>query len=152
MIAAGRPSKSCFSNPHPPTHATGALWFGPAANCRIGERFALTKLFRPRSSRAGERGERTLRFSGAEDVYAALDRLGHMPLPPYIKRDDQPARPRALPDRFRAANAGSVAAPTAGLHFTQEILDRATAAGAQIATCHACTWARHVSAYRARRL
>jgi S-adenosylmethionine:tRNA ribosyltransferase-isomerase len=80
----------------------------------------------------GERGERTIRFLGDEDVYAALDRLGHMPLPPYIKRQDQ------LSDRDRyqtvfARERGSVAAPTAGLHFTGEILERVRSAGAAIA-------------------
>ena len=71
----------------------------------------------------GERGERIVRFLGEEDVYAALDRLGHMPLPPYIKRADRPADR----DRYQtvfARERGSVAAPTAGLHFTGEILDR----------------------------
>jgi S-adenosylmethionine:tRNA ribosyltransferase-isomerase len=80
----------------------------------------------------GERGERTVRFLGDEDVYAALDRLGHMPLPPYIKRQDR------LTDRDRyqtvfARERGSVAAPTAGLHFTGNILDRVRDAGAAIA-------------------
>jgi S-adenosylmethionine:tRNA ribosyltransferase-isomerase len=71
----------------------------------------------------GERGERTVRFIGDEDVYDAIDRLGHMPLPPYIKRADHPADR----DRYQtvfARERGSVAAPTAGLHFTGEILDR----------------------------
>jgi S-adenosylmethionine:tRNA ribosyltransferase-isomerase len=78
----------------------------------------------------GERGERVLRFSG--DVYEALDRLGHMPLPPYIKRQDR----REDRERYQTVYArerGSVAAPTAGLHFTGEILERAEAAGARIA-------------------
>jgi S-adenosylmethionine:tRNA ribosyltransferase-isomerase len=80
----------------------------------------------------GERGERTVRFPGDQDIYAALDRLGHMPLPPYIKRQDQ------ISDRDRyqtvfARERGSVAAPTAGLHFTGEILERAQDAGAAIA-------------------
>ena len=79
----------------------------------------------------GERGERVLRFSG-DDVYDALDRLGHMPLPPYIKREDR----REDRDRYQtvfAKERGSVAAPTAGLHFTGEILERAEAAGARVA-------------------
>jgi len=80
----------------------------------------------------GERGERTIRFLGDEDVYAALDRLGHMPLPPYIKRQDR------LADRDRyqtvfARERGSVAAPTAGLHFTGDVLDRVRNAGAALA-------------------
>ncbi len=69
----------------------------------------------------GERGERTLRFEPVADFYATLDELGHMPLPPYIRRQD------AMRDRERyqtvyAQAPGSVAAPTAGLHFTDAIL------------------------------
>jgi S-adenosylmethionine:tRNA ribosyltransferase-isomerase len=80
----------------------------------------------------GERGERTVRFLGSEEVYAAIDRLGHMPLPPYIKRDDSPADR----DRYQtvfAREQGSSAAPTAGLHFTGEVLDRVVDSGAHIA-------------------
>ena len=74
-----------------------------------------------------EFGERRLRFQPVfqrvEDFFAALDRIGHVPLPPYI------ARPDSFGDRERyqtvyAQHRGSVAAPTAGLHFTPEILDR----------------------------
>jgi S-adenosylmethionine:tRNA ribosyltransferase-isomerase len=70
---------------------------------------------------AGEFGERTLRFAPVADFYAVLEEIGHMPLPPYIKRDD------AMSDHERyqtvfAQEKGSVAAPTAGLHFTPEIL------------------------------
>jgi S-adenosylmethionine:tRNA ribosyltransferase-isomerase len=80
----------------------------------------------------GERGERILRFLGDEDVYSALDRLGHMPLPPYIKRQDQ-GSDRERYQTVYARERGSVAAPTAGLHFTGEVLARAEAAGAEIA-------------------
>jgi S-adenosylmethionine:tRNA ribosyltransferase-isomerase len=80
----------------------------------------------------GERGERTVRFPGDQDIYEVLERLGHMPLPPYIKRTDE------LADRERyqtvfAKERGSVAAPTAGLHFTDAILDGIHRAGAKIA-------------------
>jgi S-adenosylmethionine:tRNA ribosyltransferase-isomerase len=70
----------------------------------------------------GERGERTLRFLGAEDVYAALDRIGHMPLPPYIKREDK-SEDRDRYQTVYARERGS----------TGEVLDRAQAAGAKIA-------------------
>lgn len=68
-------------------------------------------------------GERTIRFEAAGDFFGILDRIGHVPLPPYIDRPD------SLADRSRyqtiyARQRGSVAAPTAGLHFTSEILDR----------------------------
>jgi S-adenosylmethionine:tRNA ribosyltransferase-isomerase len=80
----------------------------------------------------GERGERTVRFHGTDDVYSALDRLGHMPLPPYIRRPDAAADRERYQTVF-ARERGSVAAPTAGLHFTGEILDRCERAGAGIA-------------------
>jgi S-adenosylmethionine:tRNA ribosyltransferase-isomerase len=80
----------------------------------------------------GERGERTVRFTGDEDPYAAIDRLGHMPLPPYIKRPDR-AEDRSRYQSVFARERGSVAAPTAGLHFTPEILEQSRHAGARIA-------------------
>ncbi len=80
----------------------------------------------------GERGERTLRFMGDESVYEALDRLGHMPLPPYIRRQDR-TEDRERYQTVFARERGSVAAPTAGLHFTGAILDRCAASGAQVA-------------------
>jgi S-adenosylmethionine:tRNA ribosyltransferase-isomerase len=64
-----------------------------------------------------------LRFSGEDNLVTLLERHGHMPLPPYIQRDD------ALADRERyqtvyASQPGAVAAPTAGLHFDQAMLDQ----------------------------
>jgi S-adenosylmethionine:tRNA ribosyltransferase-isomerase len=100
----------------------------------------------------GEFGERRIRFQAIqseplqnkndknhdenhdekEDFFAALDRVGHIPLPPYI------ARPDSSSDRERyqtvyAEQHGSVAAPTAGLHFTAEILDRIRQRGVETA-------------------
>lgn len=80
----------------------------------------------------GQYGERLLRFAAADDFFAALDRIGHVPLPPYIHRDD------ADTDRDRyqtvfARERGSVAAPTAGLHFTPQILASIAARGVEIA-------------------
>ena len=77
-------------------------------------------------------GERLLRFQPVDDFFAALDRIGHIPLPPYIRRDD------AATDRERyqtvfSRERGSVAAPTAGLHFTPQILEELTARGVEIA-------------------
>jgi len=80
----------------------------------------------------GEYGERTLRFHYAGDLYELLRRIGHVPLPPYIKRTDT-AEDRDRYQTVFAREAGSVAAPTAGLHFTTEILDACRIAGAQIA-------------------
>jgi S-adenosylmethionine:tRNA ribosyltransferase-isomerase len=83
----------------------------------------------------GEFGERTLRFAPVADFHAVLDRIGHLPLPPYIHRAKD--EPNTLEDRARyqtvyAGERGSAAAPTAGLHFTPEILSQLTARGVEI--------------------
>jgi S-adenosylmethionine:tRNA ribosyltransferase-isomerase len=74
-----------------------------------------------------------LQFPPALDLMALLQRIGHMPLPPYIKRADE------IADRERyqtvyAEKAGAVAAPTAGLHFDQDLLEAVRAKGVQTAT------------------
>jgi S-adenosylmethionine:tRNA ribosyltransferase-isomerase len=69
-------------------------------------------------------GRRVVRlWTGAGvDLLAAIDRLGHVPLPPYIKRADTPADRERYQTVYARAR-GSVAAPTAGLHFTQALFD-----------------------------
>jgi S-adenosylmethionine:tRNA ribosyltransferase-isomerase len=79
----------------------------------------------------GELGERTVRFFHS-DVEQALERIGHVPLPPYIRRADE-ASDRERYQTVFAKEKGSVAAPTAGLHFTGEILEQCRLAGAEIA-------------------
>jgi S-adenosylmethionine:tRNA ribosyltransferase-isomerase len=74
-------------------------------------------------------GRRRLRLhAGPDGVARELDRLGHVPLPPYIHRPDRP-EDRARYQTVYARESGSVAAPTAGLHFTPELLDRLQARG-----------------------
>jgi S-adenosylmethionine:tRNA ribosyltransferase-isomerase len=68
----------------------------------------------------------------AGSVEAALERCGHVPLPPYIQREDRPAD-RARYQTVYARERGSVAAPTAGLHFTPELLLALRAAGVAVA-------------------
>ena len=68
-------------------------------------------------------GERRIRFSPTPDFVGLIERLGHVPLPPYISRDDRPGD-RERYQTVYAREPGSVAAPTAGLHFTSEILAR----------------------------
>jgi S-adenosylmethionine:tRNA ribosyltransferase-isomerase len=80
----------------------------------------------------GEYGERTLRFHYDGDLYELLKKIGHVPLPPYIKRTDT-SEDRERYQTVFARETGSVAAPTAGLHFTAEILDECRKAGAEIA-------------------
>jgi S-adenosylmethionine:tRNA ribosyltransferase-isomerase len=104
----------------------------PGRKMRTGEVVRFDDGFAAEIVARGERGERTVRFLGDEDVYEALDRLGHMPLPPYIHRQDRPEDRERYQTVF-SRERGSVAAPTAGLHFTGEILDRAQATGARLA-------------------
>ncbi|MFB3915225.1 MAG: tRNA preQ1(34) S-adenosylmethionine ribosyltransferase-isomerase QueA [Terriglobales bacterium] len=80
----------------------------------------------------GEFGERTLRFEPVPDFFALVERLGHVPLPPYIARADVPADRERYQTVF-ARERGSVAAPTAGLHFTSEILERMRQRGIEMA-------------------
>ncbi len=66
-----------------------------------------------------EDGQRQVQFTCTGDFLEVLERVGHMPLPPYIRREDHDADK----DRYQtvfANNPGAVAAPTAGLHFTEE--------------------------------
>jgi S-adenosylmethionine:tRNA ribosyltransferase-isomerase len=82
----------------------------------------------------GEFGERTLRFDPVPDFFAMVEKLGHVPLPPYIAREDrQEDRERYQTVYARAETTGSVAAPTAGLHFTPEILAAIRQSGIEIA-------------------
>ena len=69
-----------------------------------------------------------LQSEGAADLDAAVDALGHMPLPPYIKREDTDAD-RARYQTVFARDRGSVAAPTAGLHFAPEMIGTLRASG-----------------------
>jgi S-adenosylmethionine:tRNA ribosyltransferase-isomerase len=84
----------------------------------------------------GEFGERTLRFAPCGDFYDCLARIGHLPLPPYIHRN-QAAQPDTAEDRERyqtvySHQPGSAAAPTAGLHFTPETLATLQARGVEV--------------------
>ena len=81
---------------------------------------------------SNEEGHRRLRFSRTQNVLTDLERLGEVPLPPYIRR---PALRPEDRDRYQTVFAragGSVAAPTAGLHFTPEFLDKIRARGVKI--------------------
>ena len=69
----------------------------------------------------GEFGERHIRFAPVDDFFSRVEKIGHIPLPPYIARDDS-SSDRERYQTVYAQERGSVAAPTAGLHFTPEIL------------------------------
>jgi S-adenosylmethionine:tRNA ribosyltransferase-isomerase len=77
-------------------------------------------------------GHRRLNFSGTQNIRDELDRLGEIPLPPYVRRASQLPEDRERYQTVFAKAAGSVAAPTAGLHFTPEILEKIRARGVKI--------------------
>jgi S-adenosylmethionine:tRNA ribosyltransferase-isomerase len=116
----------------------------PGRKVSIGERLVFPSLNGAIALEAevierGQFGERLLEFAplpvsaddSAGDFFAVLDQIGHIPLPPYIHRDD------AATDRERyqtvfAHERGSVAAPTAGLHFTPALLEQLSSKGIEI--------------------
>lgn len=81
----------------------------------------------------GSEETRVISFSGTDDFYAWLDRNGAVPLPPYIKREPH-AKDRDRYQTVFAKERGAVAAPTAGLHFTDSLLDSIRSRGVEVAT------------------
>jgi S-adenosylmethionine:tRNA ribosyltransferase-isomerase len=122
-------------------NATNDWWamMRPAKRARVETEMVLSDANGPTEIRAtvlerNDEGHRRLRFAGVKNISDELDRLGEMPLPPYIHR---PKANRAEADRERyqtvyAQPPGSVAAPTAGLHFTESLLAEIRARGLQI--------------------
>jgi S-adenosylmethionine:tRNA ribosyltransferase-isomerase len=80
----------------------------------------------------GKFGDRLLEFAPVDDFFSMLERIGHMPLPPYIHRDDA-ASDQERYQTVYSQEKGSVAAPTAGLHFTPQTLDAIASRGVEIA-------------------
>lgn len=83
------------------------LHFSPTLSARVLEDFESSKL---------------VEFVTNRDLFEELDEVGQIPLPPYIKRDDPDPQDRLTYQTVYAKERGSIAAPTAGLHFTQELL------------------------------
>jgi S-adenosylmethionine:tRNA ribosyltransferase-isomerase len=104
----------------------------PGRKMRLRERIEFEGGLQGEIVGRGEFGERTIRFEGLGDLFAEFEKIGHVPLPPYIKRNDNPAD-RERYQTVYAREKGSVAAPTAGLHFTPEVLSECLAAGAETA-------------------
>lgn len=114
----------------------------PAKKVQPGEtlHFAATPaapaLLRATVLSSGEFGERIIRFAPTENFIAIVERIGHMPLPPYIQRGKHEADTAEDRERYQTVYShepGSAAAPTAGLHFTPEILSALQARGVGIA-------------------
>lgn len=104
----------------------------PGKRVRIGDQIDFGPGLAAEVLARGDFGERTLRFIADEPISGLLERLGEVPLPPYIQRAPSGGDRERYQTVF-AERRGSVAAPTAGLHFTPEMLDRCREAGAEIA-------------------
>lgn len=115
----------------------GDLWetmVRPGKRLKAGDRviFAQDPLFQAVIKDYGEGGTRIVEFEYQGIFMERLEELGQMPLPPYIERSNN----KEDKDRYQTVyckEEGSVAAPTAGLHFTQELLAKAAAKGIKIA-------------------
>jgi S-adenosylmethionine:tRNA ribosyltransferase-isomerase len=112
----------------------------PGKRARVGTQIVLRDKHGQRSPvnatvlEANREGHRRLRFAGAPNIADLLDDLGEVPLPPYIARSDT-SRMEEDSRRYQtvfAEPAGSVAAPTAGLHFTESLLAEIAARGVEV--------------------
>ncbi len=105
----------------------------PARKVRIGNRIYFNdKLWCEVIDNTTSRG-RTVRFNeDAGDIFKAIEKIGQTPLPPYIKRDTTPEDKESYQTIF-AEFDGSVAAPTAGLHFTPELVKKLKKKGVKFA-------------------
>jgi S-adenosylmethionine:tRNA ribosyltransferase-isomerase len=104
----------------------------PGRKMPVGERVVFGDGLEAEVIARGEFGLRRLRLACPGDLSEALDRLGHVPLPPYIRRPDEPADRERYQTIFARAG-GAIAAPTAGLHFTPAILARLERRGVEFA-------------------
>ncbi len=113
---------------------TGNSWWAfakPAKKMKIGENFIVAENF---SAKVLEKnaGEVLLDFENANNFSALLEKHGTMPLPPYIKRKEKNAADSENYQTIFAKQEGAVAAPTAGLHFTKNLLQQIKDKGVNI--------------------
>lgn len=124
-------------------HETWDVFYRASGRPRVGMRlsFAGGKLDAEVVS-VGQQGRTVLKFSSARPVLEVLDKEGFAPVPPYIHRPDQHTAVTDMDKKcyqtIYANNPGAVAAPTAGLHFTPELLEKLQAQGVQkaVVTLH----------------
>jgi S-adenosylmethionine:tRNA ribosyltransferase-isomerase len=104
----------------------------PGKKIRVGERLRFGTELEAEVIGRGTFGERTLRFTFSGDFFAAVERVGHVPLPPYLHRPDDASDVQTYQTVY-ARHDGSAAAPTAGLHFTPDTFVRLRERGVEIA-------------------
>lgn len=121
---------------HQPVAQASSQWHAfarPARKLKEGMQLQFSDDFSATVSGRTEDGQVVLQFTeDGERLFEKLHKHGHMPLPPYISREDT-AEDKTRYQTVFAREEGSVAAPTAGLHFTPELLDAIRARGVQIA-------------------
>lgn len=100
----------------------------PARKARTGDIFDFGEHMTCEVIGAGEMGERTVRFDYVGSFESTLDKVGQMPLPPYIH---EKLKDGSRYQTVYAKESGSCAAPTAGLHFTPELLEKIRAGGTE---------------------
>jgi S-adenosylmethionine:tRNA ribosyltransferase-isomerase len=132
------PARTFATNPHgtvlevllvreiPSSEGLWEALLKPAKRAKVGSRLTFPDGLIATVEAIEADGTRLLRFSG--NVWEHLENIGKMPLPPYIQASVDPARYQTV----YAKTPGSVAAPTAGLHFTPELLDRVRGLGVDI--------------------
>jgi len=103
----------------------------PARGCNVGSKLIFGNGELKAEISSIKDGRRFLRFQCNGDFEGLLERLGKMPLPPYIKRQPE-SSDRDRYQTIYASKKGAVAAPTAGLHFTEDILSRVSEKGTDI--------------------
>ena len=104
----------------------------PGGKLKPGRRVAIAPGFGAEILETTDRRTRVVRLESELPVDAAIEQFGHIPLPPYIQRPDETEDAERYQTVF-AREKGSVAAPTAGLHFTSELLSRLKARGVAVA-------------------
>lgn len=103
----------------------------PGKKARVGAKFTFGDgLLRATVADVKDDGNRVVDFACDENFFATLDKIGQMPLPPYITEE---LKNKERYQTVYSHELGSAAAPTAGLHFTNELLDRIRAKGVNIA-------------------
>lgn len=105
----------------------------PARRLKIGSRVSLSGKLNAEVIAAEEDGTRRIKFDRVENLREMIDEIGEAPLPPYIKR--APAADENDRERYQtiyAQQRGAIAAPTAGLHFTDRVLKKVRARGVRI--------------------
>ncbi len=115
-------------------NAEDCIWdviVDPARKVRIGNKIYFNdKLWCEVIDNTTSRG-RTVRFNQPGNVYKAVEKIGLTPLPPYIKREPEPADKEDYQTVYAKVD-GAVAAPTAGLHFTPKLIQKIEKKGIQI--------------------